>query len=148
MQKELFHNEALQAIDMLLCPAVEGAASPSPPSSPAVGRCYLIGSNATGAWEGQDGSLACFTDGGWRYVAMIDGMVLLDRSSGQYHTCHGGAWEAGIVRAQEVRVEGVTVVRNRQPAVVDPSGGGVVDGECRTAVTQLLAAMRTHGLIA
>lgn len=36
-QKEWFHNEALQRIDVLLCPAVDGPAMTSPPASPAVG---------------------------------------------------------------------------------------------------------------
>ena len=51
MQKEFYHNEALQKIDTLLCPVVEGNASPTPPSDPAVGTCYLIASGATGAWR-------------------------------------------------------------------------------------------------
>ena len=55
--------------------------------------------------------------------------------------------EAGILRAQEVRVDGVTVVRNRQPAIADPASGGVTDSECRAAVGQILAALRAHGLI-
>lgn len=32
--------------------------------------------------------------------------------------------------------------------VADPTGGGVVDAECRAAVASLLAKLRTHGLIA
>ncbi|HYC94309.1 MAG TPA: DUF2793 domain-containing protein [Sphingomicrobium sp.] len=147
MQKEFFHNEALQRIDMLLCPVVDGPASAAPPSNPVVGGCYLIAAGASGAWSGQDGSLACFSEGGWRFVPPMEGMSLVDRASGQVLARRDGAWETGIVRAQEIRVNGQTVVRNRQPAIGDPSGGTAVDSQCRAAVAQMLAAMRAHGLI-
>ena len=147
-QKEWLHNEALQRIDMLLCPAVESATLAAPPSSPAVGSCYLVASGATGAWAGQDGSLAAFTDGGWRFVAPVEGTQVLDRSSGESAMFSNGSWETGIVRAQEVRVNGLTILRERQPAVADPAGGSVVDVQCREAVAAILATLRTHGLIA
>jgi hypothetical protein len=147
MQKELLHNEALQRIDMLLCPIVEGPASTIAPAGPAIGSSYLVAEGATGAWAGRDGSLACFSEGGWRFVSPPDGMALVDRSSGQLLNRRNGAWETGIVRAQELRVDGLPVVRNRQSAIGDPSGGVAVDSECRLAVSQIFGAMRAHGLI-
>jgi len=147
-QKEWFHNEALQRIDMLLCPAVEGAALATPPVSPPAGACYLVATGATGAWAGQDDALAAFSDGGWRFVAPVEGAQVVDRASGQMVVRRNGSWEAGIARAQEVRVDGLTVLRERQPAVADPTGGSVSDAECRTAIAAILARLRTHGLIA
>ena len=148
MQKELLHNEALQRIDMLLCPVVEGGASTTPPPAPAVGGCYLVATAANGAWSGQDGSLACFSEGGWRFIPPVEGMSLVDRISGQLLNRREGAWETGVVRAMEVRVGDMPVVRDRQAAIGDPSGGSVVDSECRSSVAQMLAALRAHGLIA
>lgn len=148
MHKELTHNEALQLIDAMLCPVVDGQPSPTPPSAPAVGSCYLVAVSATGAWTGQDGSLACYTEGGWRFVVAREGTGIVDQVSGQLLLRRNGAWETGIVRAQEIRVDGMTVVRNRQPAIGDPSGGSPIDSQCRLAVSQMLAAMRVHGLIA
>lgn len=147
LQKEFFHNEALQRIDMLLCPVVEGPASAIAPSAPAIGSCYLVAMGATGAWAGQGDALACFSEGGWRFVPPLEGMNLVDRVSGQLISRRGGIWETGIIRAQELQVAGVTVVRDRQAAISDPSGGSSVDGECRVAVGQILAALRAHGLI-
>lgn len=147
-QKEWYHNEALQRIDMLLCPAVDGPALATPPASPVAGACYLVGSGGTGAWAGQDGAIAAYTDGGWRFVAPIEGAQLLDRASGQMLVRRSGAWESGVVRAQELRVNGLTVVRQRQSAVADPTGGSVVDTQCRVAVASILTTLRTHGLIA
>jgi hypothetical protein len=40
------------------------------------------------------------------------------------------------------------VVGNRQAAISAPSGGSTVDAEARTAIGSILAALRTHGLIA
>jgi len=147
-QKEWYHNEALQRIDMLLCPVVEGPALTSAPGSPPAGACYLIAAGATGAWAGQDGAIATFTDGGWRFVAPIEGALVLDRVSGATVVRRNGSWETGIVRAQEVRINGLTVLRDRQPAVSDPAGGSVIDAQCRTAIAGILATLRTHGLIA
>src|SRR5262245_36298528 len=83
MQKELYHNEALHLIDMLLSPVVEGPPLVAPPVNPAVGACYLVETGAIGAWSGHDGALACFTDGGWRFVLPVEEMNVLERSSGQ-----------------------------------------------------------------
>ena len=132
---------------MMLCPAVEGAALAAPPASPPAGACYLVASGAAGAWAGQDGALAAFSDGGWRFVAPVEGAQVLDRSSGQMVVRRNGSWETGIVRAQEVRINGVTVLRDRQAAIPDPAGGSVIDAECRAAVAAILASVRTHGLI-
>ena len=70
-RKEWFHNEALQRIDALLCPVVEGPPLALPPSGPLPGACYLVAAGASGAWAGQDGALAVFSDGGWRFVTPI-----------------------------------------------------------------------------
>jgi hypothetical protein len=84
---------------------------------------------------------------GGGFARGIDGVRLLDRSSGQMIARRAGAWEMGIVRAQEVRINGQAVVRGRQAAVPNPAGGSVVDTECRAALSSLLAAARAHGLI-
>ena len=109
---------------------------------------HLVATGATDAWSGHDGALSCFTEGGWRFVAPVDGASVWDGASGQTFVRRDGVWEAGIVRAQEVRIDSQTVLRNRQPAIVDPVGGSVMDTQCRSAVTSILVALRTHGLIA
>jgi len=146
-QKEWFHNEALQRMDLLICAAVEGVDANEPPVSPVPGDCYLVGDEPSGAWAGQAGALAGYTDGGWRFVAPAEGMRLLVRTSGETMVRRGGAWEVGIVRASEVQIGGARVVAARQPAIAAPAGGTVVDGEARSAIDQILGALRAHGLI-
>jgi hypothetical protein len=146
-QKEWFHNEALQRVDTLLCPVVESAPLAQPPASPAEGQCFIVAAGAAGAWAGHDGALAAFTPGGWRFISPIEGLRVLDRASGEIWLRRGGSWESGIVRAQEIRVAGQTVIRQRQPAISQPSGGTTIDAECRSAVTALLGALQAHGLV-
>jgi hypothetical protein len=83
-----------------------------------------------------------------RFVAPVEGAQVLDRASGQIVVRTDGGWEAGIVRAEEVRIDGLTVLRERQPAVPDPAGGSVIDSECRAAIATILATLRAHGLTA
>lgn len=47
-----------------------------------------------------------------------------------------------------VKINSTKVLGAQQGAVADSSGGAVVDAEARTAINSLLAACRTHGLIA
>jgi len=48
----------------------------------------------------------------------------------------------------EYKVSGTQVVGARQAAIPDASGGATIDVEARAALNQLLAELRTHGLIA
>lgn len=47
----------------------------------------------------------------------------------------------------EYKVNGVQVVTDQQSAIPDATGGATVDAEARTAINDLLAALRIHGLI-
>ena len=132
---------------MLLCPVVEGAPQATPPGNPAIGQCYLVGAGGSGNWSGQDGTIAGFTSGGWRFVEPVEGLMVTVRSSGEPFQWRSGTWEAGIARFQEVRIGGQTVLRGRQPAVPDPVGGSVIDSESRTVLVAVLGALRAHGLI-
>ena len=142
------HNRARQRIDLLLCPVVESTALASPPASPAAGACYLVASGGSGDWASKDGMLAGFSGGGWRFIAPVEGMRIVERASGELIQHRGGAWETGISRALEYQVGGVTVVRQQQPAISDPAGGGVIDTQGRAAIASILSMLRTHGLIA
>ena len=146
-QKEFFHNEALQRIDFLLCPVVEEAPRQVPPASPVIGQAFVVAAAATGLWAGHDGEIAGFSEGGWRFVAAIDGMSLIDRSNGETLVRRGGSWEPGVVRAREIRVNAQKVVGARQPAIAAPTGGTTIDDAGRTAIAAMLVAMKAHGLI-
>lgn len=147
-QKELFHNEALTTIDAMLHAVALSAGENDPPSSPAVGQCWVVGTSPTGAWAGHAGAVAAWTDGGWRFIAPLEGMTVWLVADQLWARRGASGWIIGDVPAQSVRVSGVQVVGARQPAIADPSGGALVDAQARAALMSLLAAARAHGLIA
>ena len=55
---------------------------------------------------------------------------------------------ASVVLGAGLVVDGNQVVGARAGAIADPAGGMVIDMPCRGAVTQILNALRGHGLIA
>ena len=148
IDKSTTHNEALASIDLLVGAAVDGVLVDAPPAGTVVGDCYIVGASPTGDWSGHALALAGYTAGGWRFVAPIDGLRALVKSSGETIAFAGGAWEAGHIRAAKVSVGGNQVVGGRLAAVADPTGGTVVDGEARAAIAAILARLRLHGLIA
>ncbi|HKY80261.1 MAG TPA: DUF2793 domain-containing protein [Sphingobium sp.] len=147
-QKEIFHNEALARIDMLLHGLAESADAATPPVSPDIGSCWIVATGGTDAWAGRDGDLACWTEGGWRFVAPRRGLALwvADREQAMRHD--GTGWADDPVRSDGIYVGGLRVAGEREGAIADPAGGATIDGEARGSVIAILNAMRAHGLIA
>jgi hypothetical protein len=76
-QKELFHNEALQALDVIIHGVVQGSSLINePPASPQIGETYLVGATPVAAWQGYPNHVACWTEGGWRFRAPFQGLEL------------------------------------------------------------------------
>jgi hypothetical protein len=145
-QKEVYHNEALAAVDGLLHPAVEGSLG-APPSDPGEGQCWIVAAGATGSWAGQAERIAMSSAGGWRFLAPAAGMSVWDKGAGVTRRWSGTAWGDGSIAAAALRISGVQVVGMRQPAVPSPSGGTTIDAEARSAVASIIVALKTHGLI-
>lgn len=130
-QKEMTHNEALALLDVAVQPVVQAVAPATLPSAPAIGDCWIVGPAPAAAWAGQDGALACWTSGGWRFVASFDGM---------------SAWsvaDQGLARREGT----VWRVAARQASIANPAGGTIVDAEARAAIDAILAVMRSGGQI-
>jgi hypothetical protein len=146
-QKEIFHNEALSAIDLALHPAVEGQPLAVPPPDPQLGTSWLVGSGATGEWLGKDGSLASWTSGGRRFCTPQQGMCVWDMAAGFHRRWSGLAWVGGEVPAAKIVIAGQQVLGERQAAVPSPSGGTIIDEEARTAIAAITVALKSHGII-
>ena len=140
LQKEFTHNEALARLDLAVAPAVLEVGRNAPPASPAIGDCYVLGAAPTGTWAGQARALAGYTEGGWRFVAPVAGMTVLDRSQDCSAAFDGTAWSVGDVRGKTLTVDGVKVVGAQRPAIADHASDATVNA--------ILAALRAHGLIA
>lgn len=147
-QKELVHNEALQAIDTLIGGCVEEPPLDTPPASPQPGACYIVGTAPADSWAGQQGKLAAWTSGGWRFIQPQDGLAVFVRSSAVEARFRAGSWELGQARATRLLIGGQQVVGSQANAIASPAGGLTADAEARTAIGQILSALRQHGLIA
>lgn len=132
---------------MLVAGAVQGLPLASPPASPVIGNCYIVAGSPSGAWAGHAQQLAAYTSGGWRFVAPRDGMSVYVVSSTSTAVYHGGLWEVGTLNGSQLVVDGQKVVGSREAAIVAPTGGTTIDAEARTAIGQILATLRQHGLI-
>jgi hypothetical protein len=146
-QKELCHNEAIVALEALVQPIAESLGTTSPPASPVAGQSWIVGASPSGAWSGQAGAVARWTEGGWRFTAAIDGMTMWIADEGVWAVRIGGVWEAGVLPAQRLVIGGDQVVGARQPAIANPVGGATIDTAARGAIVGILAALRNHGLI-
>ena len=124
-QKEAFVNEAHALTDALLHCSIEGEAA-APPATPVEGTNWLVAASPTGAWAGQAGKVACRQAGNWLFAAPRDGMRLLDRSSGQEKHFFA-SWQVPTA-----------------PAAV--TGGSTIDTQARSAIADLIAALRIAGV--
>lgn len=127
-QKEITHNEALVLIDALLCPVAEAAGTDTPPTAPAEGQAWIVGSAPVGEWAGQAHRLAIATTGGWRFATLPEGANVLVGPAGVAWRRVASGWQAPV-------------------AIPPASGGSTVDGECRAAVSALISALAAQGLV-
>ncbi len=147
-QKEVTHNEALALIDAAVHPVVVAVAPVTAPAAPNPGQCWIVGVGASGAWAGQEGKLAAWTVGGWRFATVPEGASAWSLADGCAARRTATGWSIGVLATQKVTVGGMQVLGARQSAISTPAGGAMVDGEARAAIAAVLAALRGHGLIA
>ncbi|MBX9886242.1 MAG: DUF2793 domain-containing protein [Novosphingobium sp.] len=115
------------AADLLLHPAVEAVVT-TPPAAPSNGQCWLVGASATAAFAGQTDRIAAWTEGGWRFIVPREGMRAYDIAAAAHRLYAGGAWR--LVTAPTA-----------------PSGGSVVDSQARTAISGIITALRSAGVL-
>lgn len=145
-QKEMSHNEALARLDLAVHGTATAAAAEIPPPAPVPGQSWILGEAPQGEWSGHGGEVAGWTEGGWRFVAPCEGMRLWLGESDGFALFSGGNWRLGEAYGR-LFVNGVQVVGPRAAAIVEPSGGLVVDAEARASILAVLDVMRAHGLV-
>ncbi|MBB5730560.1 DUF2793 domain-containing protein [Sphingomonas prati] len=146
-QKEVTHNEALAILDIVVHPVVETLTLAVPPGDPRIGQSWAVPADGVGAWTRRQGQIACWTNGGWRFVMPTPGMTAWIVDAGQHAFWTGAAWSTGPLPTGGVAVGGLRVVGTRQPAILGPSGGETVDIQGRATLSAVLTALRNHGLI-
>ena len=93
-QKHITHNEAIQALDALVQPAVESRTIAIPPSTPLAGDAYLVPSGATGAWAGHSDEIAAFQSGAWLFYDPAPGWQVYCKADQTQYVFDAGAWLA------------------------------------------------------
>ncbi|RYY46822.1 MAG: DUF2793 domain-containing protein [Sphingomonadales bacterium] len=144
-QKEMYHNEALIRLDLV----VQGAAvaiTGTPPENPEPGQCWIISEAPEGEWTGHPLAVAGWSESGWRFLAPCDGMRMWLGQVAGFAVFSDGEWLIGQAHGR-VFVAGQQLIGPRAEAIVEPDGGIVVDAEARAAILAVLNAMREHGLI-
>jgi hypothetical protein len=134
-QKDMTHNEALVALDMVLHPRALSRGVQVPPEGATEGDCWLVPAGASGAWSGGAGKLACWTTGGWRLSQLPEAALLWIADEGASFRFVGGAWIPDAPSGAPA------------PAVPGPTGGVVVDIEARAAIVAVLARLTQLGLL-
>jgi hypothetical protein len=94
-------NSLLRALQPLVQPNVISLALSAPPGSPSNGNTYIVGSGGSGAWAGQDNSLAYwatdnpFSPGGeWEFYAPQAGWMVVNQADNTPYIFNGSAWNA------------------------------------------------------
>lgn len=92
-QKHVTHNEALTLLDTLVHPVIKTFGDAAPPPGVQIDEAFFVGPAATGDWFGQSGKIAVFTNMGWRFVFVREGMIALDLGTDLYVMFNGNAWQ-------------------------------------------------------
>ncbi|HAM46288.1 MAG TPA: ribonuclease III [Alphaproteobacteria bacterium] len=66
-QKHVTMNDALDLLDALVQLAVKTHNLVTPPATPQEGDRHIVGAGAGGGWSGQDGNVAVWQAGAWRF---------------------------------------------------------------------------------
>ncbi len=106
-QKHVTHNEAISTLDVLVQLVVAGFGATNPPADPAPGDVHALGAAPTGAWAGQDNTLATWHDGAWVFITPLAGWRAWGVSEAELRIWDGAAW--GLPKAGMDNLDGVGI---------------------------------------
>lgn len=98
-QKHVTVNEALLRLDGLVQLRLQSRQIADAPVPVVDGTCFAVPVGATGAWFGQDGSIAIGTNGGWVFAQPQDGWRAYIVDEGREAFRLGGVWITGVLAA-------------------------------------------------
>ncbi len=124
-QKEYLFNEAISTLDCLVSPRVL-AEQGSPPSEPADGNTFIVGSGASGEWADHHEKLAYWAQNHWLFIPPREGMSVYDASKSQFMI--------------------YTTEWTRAAKPDNPDGGTVIDAQARMAIAGIIAALENTGV--
>lgn len=111
-QKHVTVNDSLRRLDAIVQLSAKSGLLADPPPTPGEGDRYLVASSATGAWAGQDGTVAAFQDGAWAFYAPVAGWRIYLEDEDALLAYDGAAWAAaGQVAARSPTSRASTAIR-------------------------------------
>lgn len=131
-QKHVTHNEALQALDVVVQLSALDRHLAAPPASPAEGDRYIVAAAATGGWAGKSGQVAAWQDGAWAFHVPIRGWLAWIADEQRILAHDGSGWidamALGVNPAAMVGVNTTADTTNRlsvksQAVLFDNLGG-------------------------
>ncbi|MEM6497156.1 MAG: DUF2793 domain-containing protein [Pseudomonadota bacterium] len=91
-QKHVTHNEAIRALDAIVQLAVQGRGLSTPPTQPSDGDRFIVGSAASGSWEGKENQVAAFQDGAWMFYVPVEGWIAWVADENTLVAWDGAGW--------------------------------------------------------
>ena len=91
-QKHITHNEAIQALDALVQPAIESRTLTTPPATPLAGEAWIVPAAATGAWSGHTDEIVAFQSGAWSFHDPAPGWQVYVKADKTQYVFDAGAW--------------------------------------------------------
>jgi hypothetical protein len=91
-QKEVTHNDALTLLDIFTRPVVKSLGVNTPPVSPVVGDCHIIGSSPTDAFTGYAHAIACYDANGWVFAMPFTWLDVVNEDDQTRYLYDGSAW--------------------------------------------------------
>lgn len=92
-QKHVILNESLSLLDVMVQLAVRDTVLTEPPSDLNEGDRFIVATGGQGAWAGQDGRIAAWTDGYWRFLLPQPGWLAVSTVDQVLHTFDGQTWQ-------------------------------------------------------
>ena len=92
-QKHVTHNEAVEALDVLVQLAVQAMDVSDPPADASEGQSWIVAPAPTGDWAGRAGHVAARRGGGWIFFAPQPGMRAWVRNISEMRIYRGNAWQ-------------------------------------------------------
>lgn len=92
-QKEIAHNEALQAIDRVLHLAVVTRSLSHPPGDATLGETFIIGPGPSGGWSSSAGMIASYDGFGWVLTPARTGCLAWICDEAVLTVYNGDSWQ-------------------------------------------------------
>ncbi len=107
-QKHVTHNEALAVLDVLVQTSATSRTLSAPPAAVVAGACYIVGDNATGDWQGEEGHVAVYSGLYWDFYVPKTGWRVWVESEGTEAVFDGAVWATSADRVERVAALGIS----------------------------------------